>query len=359
MSSVDIGVFIPIGNNGWLISTTSPQYMPSFELNKQVVQKAEAYGFDFALSMIKLRGFGGKSEFWDHNLESFTLMSALAAVTSKIKLFASSAILTLPPAIAARMATTIDSVAPGRFGINIVTGWQSAEYSQMGLWPGDEYFGYRYDYATEYVQVMKDLWKDGVSNFKGKHFQMEDCKLSPRPKDGVKIVAAGQSGRGIEFASQYANFNFALGAGINTPTAYGQATSRLVEAAAKTGRDVGSYVLFMVIADETDEAAQAKWKLYNEGADAEALAWMKSQSSKDTKADVHSTAASLGLPEGAVNLNMGTLIGSYQSIAKMLDEVAGVPGTKGIMLTFDDFLEGVEAFGQKVQPLMKSRQGKV
>jgi pyrimidine oxygenase len=62
---MDIGVFIPINNNGWIISATSPQYMPSFELNKQVVQKAEGYGLDFALSMIKLHGFGGKTEFWD------------------------------------------------------------------------------------------------------------------------------------------------------------------------------------------------------------------------------------------------------------------------------------------------------
>ena len=31
--------------------------------------------------MIKLRGFGGKTEFWDHNLECFTLMAGLAAVT--------------------------------------------------------------------------------------------------------------------------------------------------------------------------------------------------------------------------------------------------------------------------------------
>ncbi len=69
-----IGVFVPIGNNGWLISTHAPQYMPTFELNKAIVQKAEHYHFDFALSMIKLRGFGGKTEFWDHNLESFTLM---------------------------------------------------------------------------------------------------------------------------------------------------------------------------------------------------------------------------------------------------------------------------------------------
>lgn len=356
MAPVDIGVFIPIGNNGWLISTTSPQYMPSFELNKQIVQKAEKYSFDFALSMIKLRGFGGPSEFWDHNLESFTLMSALAAVTSKIKLFASSAILTLPPALAARMATTIDSIAPGRFGINIVTGWQRAEYEQMGAWPGDAYFGYRYDYATEYVQVMKDLWKDGVSNLQGTHFTMDDCKLSPRPSKPIHIVAAGQSARGIEFASNYADYNFALGAGINTPKAYADASTRLVEAATKVGRDVGSYVLFMLIAEETDEEAQAKWKLYNDGADVEALSWMKDQGSKDSKADTNATVSKLA--EGTVNMSMGTLVGSYEKVAAMLDEAASVEGTKGLMLTFDNFLEGVEKFGQKIQPLMKSREGK-
>ncbi len=85
---MEVGVFIPIGNNGWLISATSPQYMPSFALNKQVVLSAERHGLDFALSMIKLRGFGGATEFWDHNLESFTLMAGLAAVTTRIKLFA-------------------------------------------------------------------------------------------------------------------------------------------------------------------------------------------------------------------------------------------------------------------------------
>ena len=36
--------------------------------------KAEKYDMDFALSMIKLRGFGGETEFWDYNLESFTLI---------------------------------------------------------------------------------------------------------------------------------------------------------------------------------------------------------------------------------------------------------------------------------------------
>jgi pyrimidine oxygenase len=57
---MDIGVFIPIGNNGWLISENSPQYKPSFDLNKHVTVRAEHYGLDFVLSMIKLRGLAAR-----------------------------------------------------------------------------------------------------------------------------------------------------------------------------------------------------------------------------------------------------------------------------------------------------------
>ena len=75
---MNLGIFIPIANNGWMMSVNSPQYMPSFQLNRTIAAKAEAYGFNFLLSMVKLRGFGGRTEFWDHNLESFTLMAGLA-----------------------------------------------------------------------------------------------------------------------------------------------------------------------------------------------------------------------------------------------------------------------------------------
>ena len=64
---MELRVFIPLGNNGWLISTTSPQYKPSFDLNIRVAAKAERFSFDFALSMTKLHGFGGQSQFWDYN----------------------------------------------------------------------------------------------------------------------------------------------------------------------------------------------------------------------------------------------------------------------------------------------------
>jgi len=250
---MEIGVFIPIGRNGWIVSTTSPQYNPSFELNKQTTLNAERYGFDFALSMIKLRGFGGESGFWDQNLESFTLMAGLAAVTSRIKLYATVPTLAIPPAIAARMAVTIDSISGGRFGLNVITGWQRPEYAQMGLWPGDEYFAQRYEYAAEYVTVMRELWETGVCNFKGKHFQMDDCRLLPKPQAPIKLISAGQSDAGMEFIANHASYNFVFGMGFNTPTACTPTVERLQKASATSGRAVATYGLFMIIAGETDE----------------------------------------------------------------------------------------------------------
>ncbi len=184
---------------------------------------------------------------------------------------------------------------------------------------------------------------------------MDDCRLSPRPSQPIKIVCAGQSERGMQFAAEYGDFTFVLGSGLNTPTAYAPANARLLAATAKTGRKVGSYVLFMVIADETDERAMAKWTHYKAGTDVDALAWMAEQGAADSTAAASSTARHINLPDSAVNFNMGTLVGSYETVARLLDEAAEVPGTSGIMLTFDDFLVGMDQFGERIQPLMRSR----
>jgi pyrimidine oxygenase len=303
--------------------------------------------------LVAIVSFGGYAH------ESFTLMAGLAVVTSRIKLFASVAVLTLPPAMVARMAVTIDSISLGRFGVNIVSGWAKDEYTQMGLWPGDEYFGYRYNYRAEYVQIMQALWANGQCDLDGEYFTMEDCRLLPKPQGKIELVAAGQSDTGMAFTAKYCDYQFVLGSGVNTPTAFAPTNERLMVAARATGRDIGSYVLLMVIADETDEAAMAKWQLYNDGADASALSWMADQGAGDPNASAGSTARSITAPEGVVNFNMGTIVGSYASVARMLDEAATVPGTKGLMLTFDDFVEGMENFGTRIQLLMCSRADRV
>jgi len=112
----------------------------------------------------------------------------------------------------------------------------------------------------------------------------------------------------------------------------------------------------MIIADDTDGAALEKWRIYREGADQGALQWLTNQAAPNAQGGTSNTnTTQLAAPESAVNLNMGTLVGSYESVARMLDEVAEVPGTAGVLLVFDDFVQGVEDFGSKIQPKMKSR----
>jgi pyrimidine oxygenase len=348
---MDIGVFIPIGNNGWLISETAPQYMPTFELNKEIVQKAESYGFDFALSMIKLRGFGGKTQFWEHNLESFTLMAGLAAVTSKIKIFATGR--DAHHAGTDRRADGLDHRfhRAGRFGINLITGWQKAEYDQMGLWPGESHYKDRYNYLAGV--------RDGAARADGDRRQRlqgqvpGDARLPGQPAaQGREADLRRVVGRGPGLHRPVRGLFLRARQGDNTPTAFAPVNDRLAAAASKTGRDVGSYILFMIIADETDEAAMAKWQLYRDGADQDALQWLTNQAAPNAQGGTSNTnTTQLAAPESAVNLNMGTLVGSYDSVARMLDEVADVPDTAGVLLVFDDFVgRGGELRGEDSSP---------
>lgn len=351
-----VGVFLPIGSRGWLMSTTSPPTMPTFDLNRAVTQRAEYFGLDFALSMVKLRGHDGPSEFWTHGLDSVTLMAGLAAVTRRIQLFASIAVLTLPPALTARMAVTLDQIAPGRTGINIVTGWLPTEYAQMGLWPGPDYYGTRYDQATEYVRIMKELWSQGRSDFKGRYFQMDDCRLSPPPTAPIPIIGAGQSERGLRFVAEEVDYNFIVTLGLNAIDRVAPAVVRTTAAAQAAGRDVGPFLLLMVIAGETDEEAFSKWEHYKAGVDVEAITWGMNEAAAEANRDGHSTASTtVHRLENPEPTSMLRLIGSYANVAGMLDEIADVPGLRGVMLTFDDFIVGMEQFGERIQPLMRSR----
>jgi pyrimidine oxygenase len=163
----EFGVFIPIANNGWIVSRTAPQYMPTFDLNRRITELAEEIGFDFVFSMCKWRGYDGETEFWNYSLDSLTLMSALAAVTRRVKIFASVQPLLMAPAVAAKMIATIDDVSGGRAGVNIVTGAYMAESGQMGLLP-DGYDGFRYAYATEWIEIVKRLWSEPSVTYHGK-----------------------------------------------------------------------------------------------------------------------------------------------------------------------------------------------
>ncbi|MDB5314313.1 MAG: Pyrimidine monooxygenase RutA [Rhodospirillales bacterium] len=269
-------------------------------------------------------------------------MFGLAAVTTRIKLLASIAVLAMPPPIAARTAVTIDFIASGRFGVNIVSGSQQAKYSQMGIWPGPVHFANRYVYCAEYVKIMRELWETVESDFKGQFFRMKKCQLLPQPSARIPIICAAQSDACTQFAAEYGGYNFCVGFGVNQPMRVAPSIPRLVEARKKTGRDVGAVVMQMTIADETDAAAESKWQHYCDGYDHEAFAWRSAQAGADKTTGPYATASRQKMQGDNYPTNQGVFVGSYAKVAALHDEMAGIPGLAGFMLTFDDFIIGME-----------------
>jgi pyrimidine oxygenase len=344
--ALDLGIFLPNAKGGAIMAETSPpQYLPTWKLNALNAKLAEDAGFSFLLSMVKWRGFGGTTNHWDYSLESFTLMAACAAVTSRIQLYASVAISTIHPAVIAKMTSTIDDVSGGRFGVNIVSGWNKLEYEQMGLWRGDEYFKYRYEYATEYLEVLRTLWSIGRSSHHGRFFKLDDCKSYPMPSRTIPIICAGQSERGLHFTAQHADFSF-LGGQDDSLEDLGRLNARLQELARGYGRKVGAYVLLTVIAEETDEAAFAKRDFYIEHSDKAAVAeWARAAGMDFSRATYKDLAVQtfMAIPYVA---------GSYQTVANYLDGLAE-NGLVGVCFIFPDYEKDLRRLVDNVLPRTK------
>lgn len=199
-----LGLFLPNASNGYIISKAAPQYIPSYRHNLEITRIAESLGMEFVLSMIKYRGFGGEVGYWDGCLDSFTLTGALAQATDRIRMITTIGVLSVHPAIVARALSTLDDISGGRVALNVVAGWNVHEYQQMGMWRGQEHFNQRYDYAGEYVQILRGLWDNGAFSFKGRFFEIDDCHCLPQPAHRIEIVSAGQSPAGIEFTARHA-----------------------------------------------------------------------------------------------------------------------------------------------------------
>jgi pyrimidine oxygenase len=343
---IELGVFLPVLSNGFIASTTAPRYRPTYAMNKAMTILAEDLGFSFVLSPVKYRGMGGPTEFWDYSLESFEVMAALAEATDRIRLYGSVALPTVHPAITARRAATIDHISQGRFGINLVSGWQKAEYEQMGLWPGEVHYERRYQYAREYVDILKLLWTQRDVDYKGEFFQLRDCRILPHPERPLPLVCAGQSDIGMHFSAQHVDYAFVIG-DVSGDAVF-NANRKLRQYAEETGRDVGAYVLYTLVPAETEAEARAKSDYWSAHADRVALVEMMGQAALDAAGG---TASAL---QGISYIGITPIIGSYAQCAAALDHIASVPGTQGIMFIFPECLAGIQDFGERVLPLMRT-----
>lgn len=351
-----LGVFLPNGQNGYIISENAPLYEPSFDHCLEIAKVVEEIGLDFVLSMIKYRGFGGTTGYWDGCLDSVALATGIAAQTSKIDVFATVPVLGIPPVIAARQLATFDEIAKGRGGVNLVTGWNRPEYDPMGLWPGDEYYHRRYDYASEYVQIMRGLWRDGRTTFKGEFFDIEDATCFPSSGRELPIVTAGQSTKGQIYTAHYGDYNFVFGDRELLPTI----TKPMLDEAEKIGRTVGTYALFTIIAAATDEEAAAKTQHIIDGQDTAALKNVAGSAALDPQTGGTSAHFVNGLTAPAEEGNLTfmsfpVIHGSYESVAEQIATMQRDTGVAGVLMTFVDYVPDLKTFGEKVLPLIQEK----
>lgn len=347
---IDMGVFIPVGQGGWLASTTSPEIPATYQYNKQVTQLAEQLGFDFALSMAKWRGFGGPSRFWDVTLESFTTMTGLAECTDRIGLWCTVHTMVWHPAVVAKMIATFDQVSNGRAGINLVAGSNPSDQGQMGLWKPLDHEG-RYNLAREWITVAKRLWTEERVDFDGEFFTLEDCMSNPKPTAPPPIICAATSDRGFRFTIEECDACFMGATGADEMIKVGR---RAREIAAELGTTTKTLGLFTIVPGETDLAAQARVELYNDGVDGEAL----DNRTREYSADVKENTTARRMIENGQRKQAVTpaaVVGSPDTIADRLAHVATEADLDGIVVIVPDFIDDIAIIGEQVMPRLVER----
>jgi F420-dependent oxidoreductase-like protein len=128
-------------------------------------------------------------------LESWTTMTACAAITRRVRLGATVLCNSFrSPALLAKMAATLDVISDGRFELGIGAGWHEPEYHAYGFdFPGA---GVRIEQLAEAIQIVKRLWAGERFDFDGRHYRLRGAVCRPRPvqspRPPIMIGGAGE-----------------------------------------------------------------------------------------------------------------------------------------------------------------------
>ena len=182
---------------------------------------------------------GDHITFYGYGNDGLTTLTAAAAVTERIEL--KTAVYLLPlrhPVPVALQVAQLDQLSMGRFVLGIGVGGEDPhEFWSAGVDPTTR--GAR---TNEAMRIIKRLWTEDHVSFAGKHFQLDDVTLYPKPFRPVPIFVGGRSDAALRRAAK-------LGDGYTgiwlTPERFKEAGERIAEVAIAVGRDPGEIELGM------------------------------------------------------------------------------------------------------------------
>jgi probable F420-dependent oxidoreductase len=176
---VKIGIFLP---------TASP--FADADWLSAVASETEARGIDAVWIPEHVVSFGDYASQYPYSpdgkmpagpqsgmLEPFTTLAFLAASTTSVRLGTAICLLAQRnPVYAAKEIATLDWLSKGRVDLGVGVGWLREEYEAVGVpWPR------RGSRTEECVEMLKTLWCDDVSSYKGEFYDLPSCSMYPKP----------------------------------------------------------------------------------------------------------------------------------------------------------------------------------
>jgi probable F420-dependent oxidoreductase len=167
-----------------------------------MAQTAESIGFAAIWISVHV-GFGDPEGEWDGAWESWTLLSALAAATSRVAL--GNFVLAVPfrnPALLAKMAETLDEISGGRVILGLGAGWNEAEFTSYGV-PYDDRFR-RFEDA---LRIITQMLRTGSSTHDGHTIRTRSARLEPRgPRPtGLPVMVGANGPRMLRLTAELAD----------------------------------------------------------------------------------------------------------------------------------------------------------
>src|SRR5215470_3104061 len=182
-----------IHNPSWVFG---PDPTEAFEAVKAKAQWAENHGFVWFSVMADLIQIGGVGAPDEPFMEGWTVLSARAAVTSRIRLVTlATSVGYRNPAHLAKIAASVDLISRGRLTLGIGAGFFEEEYRQYG-WEFPPEPATRIRQMEEAVELILKLWTEPRTTFHGRYFRAEGAMLEPKPlqkpRPPVMIAGSGE-----------------------------------------------------------------------------------------------------------------------------------------------------------------------
>jgi alkanesulfonate monooxygenase SsuD/methylene tetrahydromethanopterin reductase-like flavin-dependent oxidoreductase (luciferase family) len=351
-NALKIGIFGANCSSGRSATKVPERWSASWPDCRRLARMADDAGIDFMLPIGRWKGYGGETDFHGSTLETVTWAVGLLSATQRMTVFGTVHAPLFHPLIAAKEFVTADHVGEGRFGLNIVVGWNEGEFEMFGV--SQREHDARYDFAQEWLDVVTKAWSEpGGFDFSGRFLQLKGARAHPKPFGGTRpiLMNAGSSEVGRAFALRNCDAFFVATQGSRTSLeGNAKQVAEIKRAAQAVGREIEVYTVGQVICRPSQKEAEDYYRhAIIESADWDAIDGMLANRSITPQTIPPEEYAKRRQYFASNAVGGYPFVGTPDRVAEELENISKA-GVRGIALSFVNYLDELPYFCDEVLP---------